>query len=120
MIIELYIALEVVFLIAFFLAFVRGGTLLWLIVIVFGAMLSISGFNIQENSVVVTNQTSIINGSNTFTSYDYDYMEKQNVSFPLVFFNLGAVLLSLVLFFYELFTEVLQTTKKNKKIKLKI
>ena len=87
MLIEIYIALQILFLVMFGIAFWVKSEIWWGVTLLLGVMISISSFNIQQNTTILDNETTNITANYTITSYEYDTLVYQNVSYPLVYFN---------------------------------
>lgn len=108
MLFELFAVFQVICIVLFGAAFFTRNSILWALTAVVAALLSTSSFNIQTHDAVVTNVTSTIVGNVTTTLTSSAMIYDSKMDGPLFAMNLGFFLLSLVLFFYDIYNSDIQ------------
>lgn len=100
MLLELYIAILVVDIIAFGIAFFRRSVWMWAFSMVLSAILIFASYDIVQNAAVVTNQTQPSPG---IIHYDYIIEASHTQDTTMSWISIGMFLLALVLFINDLF-----------------
>jgi hypothetical protein len=100
MLLELYIAILVMNLIAFGIAFFRKSVWMWAFSLVLSGILIFASYDIVQNTAVVTNQTSPSPG---VIHYEYSIQTSHTEDLTFSYLSIGLFLLGLVLFLNDLF-----------------
>lgn len=99
MLLEMYLFLESMAIVAFGIAFFRKNEWFWSFALIIFGVLIFASYNIEQNVGVINNQTMV--GNSIF--YSNSIMTKQVVDTSYSYLNMGFFSLTLLLFMFDLF-----------------
>ena len=110
MLISLYIMFAIVGFLAFFLAVFFNedvkNLFLWPVAVIIFSSLFFASYNLQTSTTIVSSQNvTLINATNSVTSFTYDKDTTYFREIPFSYMFLGLALLSLVLFLWDLWSK---------------
>lgn len=113
MLLELYISILVIDIIAFGVAFFRKSVWMWAFSLVLSGILVFASYDIVQNTAIVVNQTSPSPG---VIHYDYGIETSHTQDTALSYLSIGIFLVGFVLFLNDLFQGLKEGNLGERKI----